>query len=480
MYQSKHKPYAHQQQALDRMKGRKAFALMMAMRTGKTKTMLDDFGRLEDAGEVEDLLVIAPAGVYRTWEKAVSDHVGDSLAQRLLIHTWSANAKKFDEARLQQFLKNPVPGQPRILLLNIEALSNVQRARNLAEGFLVQRKSMCVIDESTMIKNPQASRTKFVVERLGPLAEYRRILSGLPTPRSPMDIYSQFLFLGRSLLGFSSFFAFRARYAVMKSAQFGGRNLKLIVGFRDAEDLRQRIEPHSFRVLLEDCYDLPPKVYMTREVELTPEQKRVYSEMQKFATAALDDGKFVTATQVITQILRLHQVLCGHTVTEEGVRMSLPENRTQALLDLLEEYDGKAIIWCSYDADVQKVSEALRKTFECDVARFWGGNRSTREDEEKKFLNDPNCRFIVATAAAGGRGRTWMNADMVVYYSNTNDLEHRSQSEERPQGVGKTKSVAYVDLVVPGTVDEKIIKALRGKINLAATITGDNYREWLI
>jgi SNF2 family DNA or RNA helicase len=114
------------------------------------------------------------------------------------------------------------------------------------------------------------------------------------------------------------------------------------------------------------------------------------------------------------------------------------------------------------------------------VARFWGGNRDTREDEERRFLNDPQCQYMVATAAAGGRGRTWTVADLVVYYSNTADLEHRSQSEERAQGVDKVNSVLYVDLIAPGTVDEKMLSTLRRKINMAAAITSDTWREWVI
>jgi len=114
------------------------------------------------------------------------------------------------------------------------------------------------------------------------------------------------------------------------------------------------------------------------------------------------------------------------------------------------------------------------------VALFYGGNRKEREEEERRFKTDPACRFMVATPAAGGKGRTWDVADLVVYYSSTNDLEHRAQSEERPRNVGKVKPIHYVDLVVPGTVDEKIIQALRAKIDLAAVVTGDAWREWLI
>lgn len=486
-YVSRHKPWTHQRTALDKMGDREAFALLMAMRTGKTKTLLDNWGQLEKNGDCQDLLVIAPGGVYRTWEKAVADHLGADLLPRVLVFTWSAGLGSTGKKNLERFLLDH--SKPRVLLVNVEALSNVQRARNVCEEFLGQRRSMLAVDESTVIKNPSAKRTKYINRVLKDLSDYRRILSGLPTPKSPLDLYSQFEFLDPGILGFKSYFGFRARYAVMRQMRFGGRAVPIVVGFRDTEELQDRIKNHSYRVKLEDCYDLPAKQYTIREVTLTEEQRRIYKSLKEFATASLDDDQHVTATQVITQILRMHQVLCGHVGTETGGFQSIPENRTQSLLDLLDEHDGKAIIWCSYDADIQKVSRAIEKQIRGSdyvpdefkhVARFWGGNRSSREDEERKFLTDPDCRYIVATAAAGGRGRTWTIADLVVYYSNTADLEHRSQSEERAQGVDKTNSVLYVDLVAPGTVDEKMLQTLRKKITMAAAITSDGWRDWVV
>ena len=486
-YVPKTKPWAHQQRALDKMAGHEAFALFMAMRTGKTKTLIDDFGRLENAAEVNDLMVIAPAGVYRTWEGGLKDHLPEEAQERAVVHTWRAGAGATEKRKLDAFMRLQDPRRPRVLLINIEALSNVARAQTLAVEFLAQRRNMNAIDESTTIKNPGADRTKFVVKELGDLSNYRRILSGLPTPRSPLDLYSQFQYLDEAILGFKSFYGFRARYAVMRSLVLGGRTIQVPVAYRDEDELRAKIAPYSIRVTLEECYDLPPKQYVYWDVEMTSEQQKAYEEMKAFATTEIEGHGFVSASQVIVQLLRMHQVLCGHVVTEDRKFVEIPERRTAVLLDRLEEYDGKAIIWCSYDADIQKVAKALEKKYGAGrpneftaVARFWGGNRNSREDEEKKFLNDPRCRFMVATAAAGGRGRTWTVADLVVYYSNTDDLEHRSQSEERPQGVGKTKSVLYADLRVPGTVDDRIVANLRKKINMAASINGDNWREWLV
>lgn len=485
-YKSKREPRVKQAEALERLKGREAFALLMAMRTGKTKVTLDDFGRLEHDKKVQDLLVIAPAGVYKTWVKAIDEDFSDDLIARMKLHVWESGSYGSNRAK-QELSKFLAHTGPRVLLMNIEALSAVEMAKDTVKKFLDKRKVYVAIDESTSIKNPTAKRTKFINRNVGLRAAYRRILSGLPTPKSPLDLYSQFEFLDQRILGASNFYTFRARYAILRKMKFGGRDVPIVVGYQNIDDLTKRIAPHSFRVRLEDCYDLPPKMYAIREVPLTDEQKRIYRELKNFATSQLAAEKHVTATAVITQIIRMHQVLCGHTRDEQGTFHSIPERRTETLIDLLEEHDGKAIIWCSYDHDVQKVAEALQKNFRIEaepkksvVARFWGGNRATREEEEARFLKDPDCRFIVATAAAGGRGRMWAGANLVVYYSNTPDLEHRAQSEERAQTVGKTDSVLYVDLMVPGSVDEKYVHALRQKINMAATINGDNYREWLV
>lgn len=478
-YIPKRKPRAKQAEALARMHGQRVFALFMAQRTGKTKVTLDDWAQLAMDGKVKDLLVIAPAGAYRTWETGIQD----DLTLPATIYTWISDAPKKHKDLAKKFLQ--LTGKfddPRILLMNVEALSTVKTARELCLEFCQQNNVMVVIDESVCVKNPKAKRTQFINNFLAPVANWRRILSGLPTPRSPLDLFSQFWFLNPHILGHKSFTSFRDRYAIVHKVVMPGRKwpVPIIRGFRNTEQLQEKIAPFVFRARLEDCYDLPESTYMIRDVPLTEEQKRVYAALKKFATAELANGAHVTAAQVITQILRLHQVLCGHTKDERGVEQVIPEYRTRELIQLLEDHDGKAIIWCSYDADVRKVSEALAKNFECKVARFWGGNRDTREEEEKSFKTDPNCLFMVATAAAGGRGRTWDVADLVVYYSNSPDLDHRMQSEERAKNVGKTVPVAYVDLVARGTVDEKILKALRAKINLASAVTGDNWRSWVV
>lgn len=489
-YVSKRAPRAKQQEALNAISTSPnplAFALRMEMRTGKTKVIADDFGERFYAGEIDDIIIIAPGGVYKTWWKPETNDGlcadwPDELIDRSAVHVWRSGTYGSDKRKreLAAFLAHKAG--PRVLIMNVECISNVEDARDLLTSFGDEgRRIYCAIDESTIIKNPTAKRTKFVIHKLRKIASVRRILSGLITPRSPLDLWAQFYFLDWEILGHDKYRTFVARYAITQRMDLGGRRFDMVVGFKNIEELYGLIAPHSFRVRLSDCYDLPDSSYAFLDVELTAEQKKIYREVKEYATAELAAEQYVTANSVISQILRLHQILMGHTVDENGVEHTIPEQRTRTLLDYLEGYSGKAIIWASYDIDVRKIADALTKEYgDKAVARFWGGNKDTREAEELQFKTQPECRFMVATPDAGGMGRTWDVANLVIYYSSKNNLEHRSQSESRPLGVGKRDPITYVDMRAPGTVEEPIIKALREKWNMASMINGDNYREWLI
>jgi hypothetical protein len=494
VYTPPYQPRTHQARALVRMEGKEAFALFHAQRTGKTATTLGDFGRLELAGQASDFLEISKGSVYADWRDAMfgnpdnntPGHLSADLAKRILVHVWRSDGGRTHEKALRRFLEETE--RPRALMINVEALSSVQRARATVLEYLSQRpgKRYGVIDESLIIGNPSSARTKFINDKVAPLCDYRRILCGLPTPRDPLQLFGQMWFLDWRIIGQRSFYAFRARYAVIRDEWFGGRRVPVVVGFRNLEELQERIAPFMDRVLLEDVYDMPPKTYSVRKVALTDEQKKLYAEMKAFATMSLSAEEHVTATIVIVQIMRLHQLLCGHVVDDAGVVHHIPTNRTKVLLDVLEEYDGKAIVWCAYDHEIRAVQAALEAEYGVgSVSRWWGGNRSTRDAEEARFKTDPNCRWMLATEAAGGRGREWSCADLVVYCSNSRSNDDRQQSEDRAQAVGKTRSVGYVDLVAyhddgGDTVDGKILKSLREDMSLSDAVTGDKWREWVL
>lgn len=481
-YIPQRKPDENQSKALKKMRGKKAFALLMAMRMRKSKVLVDDFGEMELAGQVKDLMVIAPGGVYRTWIDILRGDLSEDLKERILVHIWQSGSGARIERDRKEFLKHK--DGPRALIINIEALSRPGEAREFCKAYLT-RKNMVGIDESTRIKN-KSKRTDFIIKAIKPRATYRRILSGLVAPRSPLDLYFQYDFLDSKILGWNSWYSFRSHVAYMKIEWFGGRSVQIIDkkegnnGFKPEaiKELKKLTDPYSYRV---EFRPKVPTTYEKWEVEMTPEQEKAYREMKEFATTMLANEANITATVVIAQIMKLHQILCGHVKDEEGIEHLIPENKTSALLEILEDYGGKAIIWFSYDIDLRKAAKAITEEYgEGSVARFWGGNVKTREAEEKSFKTDPKCRFMLATPDSGGMGRTWDMADLAIYYSSKDNLEHRDQSEQRPMGRDKTRGVDVIDIVCPGTVEIKILEALRNKINMSTVINGDTWREWVM
>lgn len=474
--------WAHQTEAKRRSAHKQFFALFMEMGTGKTKVIVDEFCQYWDERIIDTVVIIARKGTYMNWPRnELPLHIPQRIMDESVIRTWYAGGGNTEQRRQLHELLVPGPWL-RILVINTEAFSVGDKALRFTQEFMALSNNgvYLVVDESTSIRHHGSKRTKNIQELARhENVNFRRIMTGLPNPRAPLDLFSQADFLQPGILG-PSYFAFRARYCVLREQRFGGRKVIMVDGYRNTDELAERIKPWSYRVLKEDCLDIPPKVYTSVDVDLTEEQLRIYSEIRKNALAMIGEGgDMVSATSVITQILRLQQVVCGHVPSDYGEMMDVPTNRIEALLDVLEETSGKAIIWSRFRPDVTKIVAALKERFpESKVAEFHGGNADTRHLDSDRFQNDPETRWMVATYA-GGHGNTWTAASTTVYYSNDFDLEKRMQSEDRAHRGGQKKTVTYVDLVARGTVDEKIIESLRKKIDLAAQVTGDRAREWL-
>ncbi len=466
------------------------FAYLMDMGTGKSKVVLDEWGEMATSGGPRDLLLFGPAGSYKNWFKdksaeqpsELNRHCDPEFRERLIDVAWQSGGGAGLKERIRLMMGAANTKRPRALFVNIEAMSRVDRAIELCREFVEQRGAYVCVDESTTIKGHGSSRTKNIVD-IGSMAQVKRILSGNWTPKSPLDLYSQCEFLDERILGHRSWFGFRAKYAVLKRMEFGGRSVPIVVGYRNIEELQERTRAYSFRVLKKDCLDLDPKTYVTREVELTDEQREMISQMRLFGHAQIaGKDRFVTVDSAIKQIMRMHQINCGFVMDdEERVIHEIPEKRTDALVELLEEHSGKAIVWAPFRRSIDKIVARLEKEFGrgC-TAQFHGGNKSKRDEEERRFLGDPACKYMVATQAAGMRGNTWVVASLTVYYANNYDLEQREQSEDRNHRKGQKDKVTVVDLVAPGTVDEKMVKNLKAKIVMGAMITGEELKEWMI
>ena len=477
-YKFKTLPYEHQREAFVMSAQKKVFALLMDMGTGKTKVCLDSIGFLFEKKEISFVLIVAPKGVIANWLGEIETHLPDRIEREIVL--WKPSLTKSFRESLKK-LGSSDPGKLKFLLMNVEAFSS-KKGVQVAEYFIKNFKVFMAVDESTTIKNRQAKRTKSIT-KLGLGARYKRILTGSPVTRSPLDLFSQMNFLDEKILGFNSFYAFQARFAVVQRRTMGAHSFNHIVGFRRLDELTDILDKNSYRVRKEDCLDLPDKVYVRRNVEMTQEQNKAYEQMKHFALARLNSGELSTTKNVLTQIMRLQQICCGNLTDDDGVVHPLPSNRIKELLDICDEIQGKAIIWATWTMDIRSIAEALRDRFSVQAVATLHGE--TPDSDRQQIVEDfqdrqSELRFIVGHPKTGGYGLTLTAATTVIYYSNSYDLELRIQSEDRAHRIGQTNKVTYIDLISPKTIDEKIVRALRNKINIADTILGETARDWLV
>ena len=474
-YKFKTKPYKHQLTALEKSWNKETYAYFMEMGTGKTKVLIDNMSMLYDKGKIDGALIIAPKGVIKTWyEQELPTHLPNHIENVTVL--WQSNITKGQQEKLESLFE--IETALHILVMNVEAFST-EKGMKFASKFLNSHKVLMAIDESTTIKTPTAKRTKNIID-LGDLAKYRRIMTGSPVTKNPLDLYTQCYFLDPYLLDHASYYSFRNRYAVMKSMHVRGRTIQVVHAFQNLGELSEKLKDFSYRVLKEDCLDLPPKNWTKRHITLSKEQQKVYDQMKKEALATLN-GKVTSTMTVITQLMRLQQITCGHFVADDGSTQEIKNNRIIELMEVLSEIEGKAIIWGHWQKDIQNIVSEIEKIYgPGSVVSYYGLTpQEERQDNIRQFQHDPKCRFMVGTPSTGGYGITLTAANTVIYYSNGYDLEKRLQSEDRAHRIGQKKTVTYIDLICEDTIDEKIVKALRDKINIASEVLGEELRDWI-
>ena len=475
-YKFKTKPYDHQIKALEKSVDEINYAYFMEMGTGKSKVLVDNMAMLYDKGKINGALIIAPKGVYNNWFTGeIPTHLASHIKPKMVL--WTAAISKTKQKEYDSLFETGY--DLHILIMNVESFST-DKGRLFAGKFLRAHRALMTIDESTTIKNPTAKRTKAIVA-LGKEAYYKRILTGSPVTKSPLDLFSQCNFLSDELLESGSYYSFKNRYAVMKTHNFGGRRVQLVHSYQRLDELASILKGFSYRVLKEECLDLPDKIYIRREVELSKEQLQAYSTMKTAALATLK-GKMATAPHVLTQMMRLHQITCGHLKNDDGTTTEIKSNRMTELMNLLDETEGKVIIWGNYIYDIENLVKAIGKEYgEDSVVQYYGATSSDDRAKAIKKFQDPDSkvRFFIGNPQTAGYGITLTAAGTVVYFSNGYDLEKRLQSEDRAHRIGQTKSVTYVDFIAPKTVDEKIVKALRNKINIASQVMGEDLKAWI-
>ena len=461
----KTQPYEHQRVALRKGATQSVFGFFMEQGTGKTKVTIDNAVYLYNMELLNTVYVIAPNSVYTNWKKEIELHS-------------SANNYIYQHKIDKKFY--PKKDKLNWYLMNIEAFSH-KSGYNKGLELVEQRglTTMMVIDESTTIKNRTAKRSKNVL-KLGKGVRYKRILTGTPVTKSPLDLWSQFAFLDEDLLGFKSFYSFRARYCIMQSKPVGGnRRIEFPVSYINLEQLEEKILPYTHRVLKKDCLDLPPQIWQRRNIYLSNEQRNAYEILKEHARVVIQD-KQSSIHNKLTEIAKLQQVCSGFLYSDDGKLVELSNAKLDELLNIIEEIEGKIIIWATFRHSIQKIEETLQKKYgEKSVVTLYGDTKKRSEVVDN--FNDPRgSRFLVSNPSVGGYGLTLNASSYQIFFNNSYNLEERLQAEARNHRSGqKADKVTYIDLVAIKTIDEFIIKALKEKITISAKTLGEEVLDFL-
>jgi len=480
-------PYAHQLDEYHYSRDLKARGLFWEMGCGKTKPCIDTAAHLYQEGAIRGLLVLAPNGVHRNWVvDELPTHMPDEVQDQMRVMHWMTS-KAGNKAHADEAAAVLAHDGLSVVCMSYNGIMTEKGAKFI-KRFVDDRQCMGVLDESPYIKSPGAKRTKRILA-LAKYLPYRRILTGTVVDDKPFDVYTQIKWLDENAwnsVGCGDYSAFKATFGVWQTRQLGnGRQFPELVRFRNLPMLNEVVTKYGSRLLKENVLDLPPKLYSKRYFEMTPAQWRAYNELRDEMLTWID-GQPITAALAITMRLRLQQVTSGYLPTEDPdtdeqqlVALGDKNPRIDALLSVLDEADGQqVIVWAKYRYDIDHILTALHDA-KVDAVRYDGQCTEAEAGEAVDAFKAGKARVFVANPAKGADGITLTCAKTVVYFNNSYKLSKRLQSEDRAHRIGQEHPVQIIDLCAQDTVDEQIIDALRNKYEMAATVQGDELRNWI-
>lgn len=460
----KAKPYAHQYKAFEFactkfgiLPGEfsSGVALLMEMGTGKTITSIGIAGILYQFGKIERVLVVAPLSILGVWEEEFS---------RFADYPYTLTVLKGPSSKKVETLHTVGRNGLQIVVVNYESAWRIEKELLAFDADLI------IADEAHKLKEARTSQSK-AMHHFGDEARYKLLLTGTAITNRELDVFSQYRYLNRKVFG-DSFYAFRNRYFDMVG--YGNH----IPRFRNymLDDFLQRMHSIAFRVTKEECLDLPGITEEVRTVELEPKAMKIYKELQKESYTELGK-KEVSAVNILTKLLRLSQVTGGHLTDDEGDNNAVSTAKLDALADILDSAmaeEKKIVVMARFVPELNDI-EALLKKKGIGFASVRGGVKN-REEEIRRFQEDSDCRVFVGQIAAAGLGITLTAASTMVFYSLDYSMSNFEQAKARIHRVSQTENCLYIYLVAKGTVDAKVLRALRQKVDLAKALV-DDYRK---
>lgn len=448
------KPLSVQLTALEKSKGQRGFGFFMEMGLGKTAVTLAEFSTLLKEGVVDTLVVVCPESIKHNWKDEI-----ENLRVPCDVFVWP---------------KYPPAGQmrPYAWIFNYESI--IHRSGEYLLDTLRKKKCMMVLDESSRIKNPNGRTSKKIVS-MRDFPVIKRVLTGTPMTQSVVDLFPQLKFIGQFPNTKSQIF--RNRFAIM-----GGWQGKQVVGIQNEVELQGIMEACSFRALKKDWTDLPEKIYRTRNVALSSDQKRMYNEMKRELVVMVTNSLAISAPMVITKIEKLQQISRGFINDDDGKTHTVVASHLNPAINVIKEtlntIVGKTIIMLVHNAAMTDLRKELAAWNPAVIAgKSSGLTMDQINDEKRRFNTDPNCRVILVQIQSGAEGHTLLgdmtdeknSCSTMIFYENTFSLEKRKQAEDRNHRIGQKYTCTYIDLKC-SPIDDKIVAALQSKQNLVKTV----------
>lgn len=447
----------------------KGFGLLFEMGCGKTLTAIAVMGAAYKMGKIKKVLIVAPTSVCAVWPKEFEDYAAFPFTVRTMLGDKSKRLKELSD--LERF---PYP-HLKVAVINYESTWR----DGIYEALENYDADMIICDESQRIKTHDSEQSK-AMHRLGDKARYKMILSGTPVQNEAVDIFSQYRFLDSTVFG-QNFYTFRNRYAVM-----GGFNKKQIVAYRDLDQLIQKEHSIAYRVTKDEALDLPEQTFENRYITMSPKERQIYDRIRRDSFAELQNGGTITATTVLTKLLRLQQFTGGFLVEDDATKPQMvSRGKLDALSDILQDYviEGKKklVIFARFLPEVheiEKLTEKMLKKHGMKAVSIYGEiKKELRGDIVQQFQTDPRTMAFIGQIDTAGTGITLTAADTCVYYSVNFNYATYSQSLSRIHRIGQRNCCNYIHLVVENSIDSQVLEALSKKEDLAKTVV-DNWQNY--
>ena len=401
------------------------------------------------------MLIVAPLSILGVWQEEFQKFADFPYSLVVLNGTGSRKSEK-----LGQISTNGLQ----------VAVINYESTWRLEDELAAWDADLIVCDEGHKIKTHNIAASK-CMHRLGVRARYRMLLTGTIITNKAIDIFSPYKFLNPAVFG-NSFYAFRNRYFDMT-----GYGLHVPVLKKNmTEELTRRIHSIAFRATKAECLDLPETTEIVRTVGLERETLTLYHELVQDSMIQLGKGE-VTATNVLTRLLRLSQ-LTGGFLREDGADRptQVDSAKLTALADIVDSaaQDGKKLVVIArFLPEINAITRMLEK--KAIGYSLISGEIRDRDEQVRRFQQDPDVTVFVGQIATAGMGITLTAADTMIFYSLDYSMSNFEQAKARIHRVGQRNPCTYLYLVAAGTVDEKVLQALRDKADLARILI-DEYR----